>query len=123
MRGDRILVSGGVALALIAPVAPAGAASGLLDGNELLSRCSESAAANPVQWGVCLGYVLGIADALDRGATISGARACLSPDVTNGQLMDMVSQWLTRNPAKRHLNGATLTAAALQQAFPCKKSR
>ena len=109
----------GLAAALLLGAAPAAAGSNLT-GNDLLERCSASASANPIQWGVCLGYVMAIADALGQGRPLNGVRACPPPDATSGQMMDVVRQWLERNPARRHLGGAPLVAAALQQAFPCK---
>jgi hypothetical protein len=119
MRRGRYPIVGLAAAFLVLVAAPAGAGSNLT-GNDLLERCSASASANPIQWGVCLGYVVAIADALGQGRPINGARACFAADVTSGQLMDVVRQWLERNPAKRHINGAALVVTALQQAFPCK---
>jgi hypothetical protein len=110
----------GLAAALLALAATPAAAGSNLNGNDLLDRCSASASENPIQWGVCLGYVAAIADALGQGRPIHGVRACPAADVTSGQMMDVVRQWLERNPARRHLAGSVLVAAALQQAFPCK---
>jgi hypothetical protein len=117
-RGRNPIVALAAALLLLS-AAPAVAGSNLT-GNDLLERCSASASDNPIQWGVCLGYVMAVADLLGQGRPINGARACIAADVTSGQLMDIVRQWLQRNPARRHLNGAALVAVALQQAFPCK---
>ena len=119
MRRRRYAIAGLAGAILLLAAAPAGAGSNLT-GNDLLERCSESASANPIQWGVCLGYVMAVADALGLGRPINGARACLPPDVTGAQMMDVVRQWLDRNPARRHINGAALVVTALQQAFPCK---
>ena len=110
----------GLAIALLAMSAAPATAGSNLTGNDLLERCSASASDNPIQWGVCLGYVMAVADLLGQGRPINGARACVATDVTSGQLMDVVRQWLERNPARRHINGAALVAVALQQAFPCK---
>ena len=110
----------GLAAAFLALVAAPAVAGSNLTGNDLLERCSASATENPIQWGVCLGYVAAIADALGQGRPINGVRACPARDVTSGQMMDVVRQWLERNPARRHLTGSVLVAAALQQAFPCK---
>ena len=117
-RGRNAIVGLAAVLPLLA-AAPAGAGTNLT-GNDLLERCSASASANPIQWGVCLGYVMAVADLLGQGRPIAGARACIATDVTSGQLMDVVRQWLERNPARRHIAGAALVAAALQQAFPCR---
>ena len=117
MRRGRFAMLG-LAAALLVPVAaPAGAGSNLT-GNDLLDR-SASASANPIQWGVCLGYVWPTA-MRGPGRPIHGVRACPAADVTSGQMMDVVRQWLERNPARRNLAGSILVAAALQQAFPCK---
>ena len=119
MQRGRNPIVGLAAALLLLGAAPAAAGSNLT-GNDLLERCSASASDNPIQWGVCLGYVMAVADLLGQGRPINGARACVSADVTSGQLMDVVRQWLERNPARRHINGAALVAVALQQAFPCK---
>ena len=119
MQRGRNPIVGLAAALLLLGAAPALAGSNLT-GNDLLERRSASASANPIQWGVCLGYVMAIADLLGQGRPVSGVRACVSADVTSGQLMDVVRQWLERNPARRHVNGATLVAVALQQAFPCR---
>jgi hypothetical protein len=119
MQRGRNPIVGLAAALLLLGTAPAVAGSNLT-GNDLLARCSASASDNPVQWGVCLGYVMAVADLLGQGRAVAGVRACVAADVTSGQLMDVVRQWLERNPARRHINGAALVAVALQQAFPCR---
>jgi len=86
----------GLAIALLAMSAAPATAGSNLTGNDLLERCSASASENPIQWGVCLGYVMAVADLLGQGRPINGARACIAADVTSGQLMDVVRQWLER---------------------------
>ena len=119
MQRGRNPIVGLAAALLLLGAAPAVAGSNLT-GNDLLQRCSASASDNPVQWGVCLGYVMAVADLLGQGRPVNGVRACVAADVTSGQLMDVVRQWLERNPARRHINGAALVGVALQQAFPCR---
>jgi hypothetical protein len=121
MTGARLRHAGlAAALLLTAAASPAHAAPPpvLLTGNDLQERCAETATSNPVQWGVCLGYVMGVAELLSQG-TIR-PRACFAADVIPGQMADVVRQWLDRNPARRHLPAAALVATALQQGFPCR---
>jgi hypothetical protein len=112
--------AGLAAALLLLPIAasPAPAAAPLLTGNDLQARCAETPTSDPVLWGVCLGYVMGVAELLGQGAI--KPRACFPPQATSGQMVDVVRQWLDRNPARRHLAAAALVATALQQGFPCR---
>ena len=62
--------------------------------------------------GVCFGYVAGIADIL--------LDVCVPAEATLVQAVDIVKQYLDRNPMKHHMAAAGLVAEALQLAFPCK---
>jgi hypothetical protein len=94
-------------------------------GNELLSRCK--AQNHERTW--CLGYLQGfhnglvIADAL--GLRLLGGTSvyCMPPNVTVGQIVDVVVRFLEQNPAIRHENAEWLTLAALTHAFPCQTTR
>ena len=122
MRGARLRRAGAAAVALLLPLAAAPAPAApplpLLTGNDLQARCEETTTSDPVLWGVCLGYVMGVAELAGQGSV--KPRACFSAQVTSGQMVDVVRQWLDRNPARRHLPAAGLVATALQQAFPCR---
>jgi hypothetical protein len=87
------------------------------NGNELLDSCN-----NDPPW--CLGYVVGIADAMSGaqsvGGTVNGWRACLPYGVTEGQVMDVVVQALRAHPQRRHNGASGLVASALSEAFPCR---
>jgi len=65
--------------------------------------------------GIAYGYVIGVSDALD------GAIICLPSNVNQGQITDIVYNYLKDNPQIRQKDGSYLVALALKQFFPCKK--
>jgi hypothetical protein len=81
------------------------------DGNTLLQDCTQQDLL------FCVGYIDGIADAL-RKNWVDGFRACLSENVTAGQLKDIVVQYLLLNPAVRHTAAVGLVSYAISKAFP-----
>ena len=89
-------------------------------GNSLLQKCKSEPDLFYLH-GICTGYILGVAEALDgpeRG--LGNFRFCTPEGVTNGQLKDVVVKWLQVRPQHRHFTGSSLIAAALRDAFPCK---
>ena len=44
----------------------------------------------------------------------------VSPNITVGQIQDVVVKYLQDNPADRHLPGGTLSYRAFYAAFDCK---
>lgn len=95
-------------------------------GNDLLAECKE---ASGVDFGECLGYVLGAADAMEgptiyttkirNGAIAQRPRACFRDEVTAGQLRDIVVKWLEDHPQIRDMSASACVEAALSAAFPC----
>jgi hypothetical protein len=83
------------------------------EGNQLDEHCKSPT-------GVCFGYVAGIADVLLQ-TRIRDWHACVPAEVTLVQAVDIVKQYLDRNPMKHRMPAAGLVAEALQQAFPCKQ--
>jgi hypothetical protein len=81
------------------------------DGNKLLDYCAKRSP--DYYW--CTGYVLGVVD----GMTYMGDLKCV-PDVTAGQMADVVEEWLRRNPAQRHLSGTRVIELAALAAWPCR---
>ena len=95
-------------------------------GNELLSYCDGDVA----HLGFCLGYTLGISQGYIWGHGFAvrtlgqpdpGAMICKPPEVTNGQLKDVVVKYLRANPAERHERADKLVLFALIKAWPCKE--
>jgi hypothetical protein len=115
----EILLSAVVAVALLTGSAAAEEkqVNGFLDGNDLLTWCSESRTAR------CGAYDLGVADAMELsrtdGGNLAGFRASIPPPVTSKQVEDIVTQFLREHPESRHLSAAGLVAKALAEAFPC----
>ena len=82
------------------------------DGNQLLSKLKDSSYFNH---GYGMGYIAGIAD---MGV---GVVHCAPPNVTAGQLNDMVRNYLDNTPADRHLSGDTIVNKVLKTVWPCSK--
>jgi Rap1a immunity proteins len=129
----RNLIRSGLAIlvALSAPTAQAVVTGDVfMSGNYLYERCTSQHADMQME---CLGYVLGIADAISQAnafaeetaapdaAHLGGWKACIPVvGVVGGQLVDIVKRYLTKHPEKRHLAAVSLVAGAFQEAFPCK---
>jgi Rap1a immunity proteins len=112
-----------IAVALSSLVVGGEATAGFTDGNGLFRDCQggddprETQAGDPggySEWGMCLGYILGVADAFDDNLF------CLPNGVERGQIKDVVKLWFRDHPEKRHLPAADLVATALKEKFPCK---
>jgi len=82
------------------------------DGNQLLSKLKDS---SYFSQGYGMGYIAGIAD---MGV---GVVHCAPPNVTAGQLNDMVKNYLDNTPADRHLTGDTIVNKVLKTVWPCAK--
>lgn len=104
-----------VLLALLLALSGEARAS-MLDGNKLFQECKENFAAAQAY---CMAYITGVFDALEDNS-IGGFRSC-PPGVSVRQIRDVAVQWLERHPQHRHLAAAGLVAAALAEAFPCRK--
>ena len=65
----------------------------------------------------CYGYVRGSGDAL------IGAGACLPPQVTTQQLIDVAVKFLRENPQHRHEHATAIFMDAWGTAWPCKESK
>src|SRR5688500_17634980 len=61
--------------------------------------------------GNCVGYVWGVAGALD------GSSFCLSKGVQQRQVIDVVKRWLDDHPEVRHFAASCLVAEALKEKF------
>ena len=83
-------------------------------GNDLHERCRGSA----VDSISCRAYIAAVSDVMQRN-TVASWTACMSENVTLGQVTDVVTRWLANNPEKRQYAANSLTAYALSEAFPC----
>lgn len=79
------------------------------DGNKLLSQLQ----GDNMDQSNALGYITGVYD------TMLSFTHCPPPNVTAGQVTDMVRNYLTNVPAERHKTGDTIVLHVLKTAWPC----
>jgi hypothetical protein len=91
-----------------------------MTGNTLLEACESKDA---FQHALCLGYIQGATDidAMDGATFPERRRSCVTENVTNGQIEDVVVKYLRDHPEERHLLAAILVVRAVAKAFPCKR--
>ena len=99
---------------LCVAASPASADGSFKTGRQLYADCLPTSSATDK--GVCVGYVMGVADSLARGDV---PLVCVAEGVQGVQLADLVMKWLTENPDKRDFTAVSLIGAVLQSAFPC----
>ena len=87
-------------------------------GNDLANNCAELDESSYPS-GYCMGFIGSVADIIGN-FEIFGWKACLPAQVTKGQVVDVVRQFLNDNPQDLHLAAAGLVARALAEAFPCE---
>jgi len=83
-------------------------------GNALKADCEST---NLGLQGLCLGYVMGVADALAK------QKICTPSSVTAGQLESITKKYLNEFPERLHYSADSLVADALNKAFPCSGKR
>lgn len=95
------------------------AQAGFLSGNTLYAYMTSG---NTFESELAIGCVMGIMDA-NNGPGRTKHRWCFSVPggVTGEQARDVVRRFLEQNPNKRHFEAASLTEAALAEAFPYHK--
>jgi hypothetical protein len=84
---------------------------------QLFSDCEEGQApASPADmfWGMCLGYILGAADALQ-----SAHKICIPKGVEAAQVLDVVKLYIRQHPEVRHYSASHLVVTALNEKFSC----
>ena len=110
---SRAMIRLFAAMALMA--VNAGARADFMEGNDLYDACTGPDDSKLV----CLGYVMGIADAPQAPAAVKRSPMCVSEDVTAEHVVDVVKRYLAAHPEKRHLPASWLVAHALAEAYPC----
>ena len=101
-------------ITIIALFVAASAHAEFKDGNKLLSELNHEVFYTR---GVAMGYIMGVSDA---GA---GVIHCAPPNVTAGQVQDMVKNYLESTPAMRHWTADVIINYVLKSAWPCPKRR
>jgi Rap1a immunity proteins len=109
----RKLLAAGVLLVLA--LRPAHAI--FVDGYQLSMACQG------VDESFCLGFILGVTDAIEL-AHLPDPGICIpynKGDARGGQIQMVVKRYLETRPQELHVAAAVSVAAALREAFPCKK--
>ena len=99
------------ALVLILP--PVQSQGAFYSGNDMKEKCDQKDV-SAFDSGLCLGYFLGVFDSQEPMKLY-----CLPENVDARQIVDVIQQFLVRNPQDRHLIASGLAARALHEAFPC----
>ena len=100
--------------AIILTLAFAGSAHAeFVDGNNLLSQLKDTG--SYFKQGHAMGYIAGVAD---MGY---GVVHCAPSNLTQGQLSDMIRNYLENTPAERHLTGDAVVNKILKTMWPCAK--
>lgn len=97
-----------------------------IDGNTLADICSYTQD-NPYKVGNCTGYVMAIADVMERDhwrttGGFDGGEGCLPPKADAKQLEKVVVKWLDENPSRLHFPAQYLIYNALIEGFGCNDS-
>ena len=101
-----------IALILLATLLATSAHADFKSGNEVLENINSD---NYYNKGNAMGYIMGVVDAY------SGIYICPPETITGGQVQDIVKNYLTQIPAKRHQGASVLVYSAMVEFFPCKK--
>ena len=92
-------------------LASVGSQAAFFDGNDLLQLLKSS---DQLERAVGTGYVMGAVD-VGRGVII-----CTPPNVTSGQLKDIVIDFLEKYPTVRHFTADEIIIQLGNNLFPCK---
>jgi hypothetical protein len=101
------------ALTLLAVISMGSAQAEFVDGNQLLSQLRDTG--SYFKQGHAMGYIAGVAD---MGY---GVVHCAPTNLTQGQLNDMIKNYLENTPAERHLTGDVIVNKVLKTMWPCAK--
>jgi hypothetical protein len=113
VRLHKLLVSMSLALAAISW--PAVAA--YHDGKDLLQDCVSSSEIEKIY---CLGYVVGIADAMDLGRSRNNKPACIPKGVKPSEIRGVVIKTMQDHPEAQSKDAAELVFYAIRQNWKCQ---
>lgn len=82
------------------------------DGNQLFAMMTTESDSKKLS---AISYIMGSIDAY------SGAVTCPPPNVTGGQVFDIVKAFLTQYPAERHKQADVLMFNLFKTVWPCAK--
>lgn len=99
-------------LLLVGALLCGGAQAQFFTGNDLLARANSDSAFDR---GLSMGFIIGVYD-----ATLT-IEHCPPPNVTAGQVRDMVAKSLNNGASARHLPAEAFVTYTLGSAWPCPK--
>jgi hypothetical protein len=89
-------------------------------GYTFMQKCNSAKAQD---WGICLGYVQGVADSLENikqwGVVLAQGSACFPEQVKGEQLRDVIVMYMVDNPKTLPFSAAGTSIKALVAAYPC----
>jgi hypothetical protein len=91
-----------------------------VSGHKLSSACRPDRAGS-FEDGICLGYVLAVADLVNNGS-IGGKEACASPGVLHVEMQSAAHEYFANHRELLNRLALELVAAALAEAFSCSGS-
>ena len=109
---------------LLVPLVVAGSAAArdATSGSSLWAGCSADFDQQTYyeSYAACRAYVIGVADVLTGGDSVTGQRACIPDGTSKAEITERVIGWLRANPAKRGERPAhALVTEAIATAYPC----
>jgi hypothetical protein len=91
-------------------------------GYDFIQKCSSAKAQD---WGICLGYVQGVADSLENfkqwGVKLDKGYACFPEQIKGEQLRDAIVLYMADNTDTLPYSAAGISIKALVAAYPCEK--
>ncbi|MFT6310025.1 MAG: hypothetical protein ACJAQS_000386 [Porticoccus sp.] len=90
-------------------------------GYAFMQKCSSAKAQD---WGICLGYVQGVADSLENfkqwGVELDKGYACFPEQIKGEQLRDAIVLYMADNVDTLPYSAAGISIKALVAAYPCE---
>ena len=102
-----------------APTIPSESGNAFLQGCDGASSDSDSGL-SPMRKGFCVGYIQGVVNGYDLAQTTYKLRDFCEPaNAQNGQVFEVVTNFVKGHPEVRHWQTRELVARAMIEAFPC----
>ena len=112
-----VLIAAALLLLVLLPIA---GKADHLDCNDL-AKCCGDPRGSP-DYALCVGYLVGIADAMREGTSIAGFRSCIPAEFSVPELRQVVQDSLASqhdHGPEGHHPGAALIAEAYARKWPC----
>jgi len=111
------------AIALCLVALPAAASGGdqvkpLVYGSNLKPLCDADRKSS--EYAKCWSFVAAVFEVLENSAPVYDFRACIPPPTNFQTAVDLTTKWLHDHPDEDILAGSSVTAEALESAFPGK---